>query len=54
MAAHLRVACCSVVLDTLFCYRFYSYQRLVDKCWLSFALWCLNAALGALGAFGCY
>ena len=48
---HLRAVYRSVVAEVRFYYWFYSYQRLLDKRWLSFASWWSGAALGA---FGCY
>ena len=36
---HLRAVYRSVVAEVRFYYWFYSYQRLLDKRWLSFASW---------------
>ena len=51
---HLRAVYRSVVAEVRFYYWFYSYQRLLDKRWLSFASWWSGAALGAFGAFGAF
>ena len=54
MVDHLRAVYRSVVAEVRFYYWFYSYQRLLDKRWLSFASWWSGAALGAFGAFGAF